>query len=87
MRRFYNQIFHCDYQMAWSPFDVQSCKIHMTMKGSFAPFTNLKVDQVVYKGEKFLSKYEIKRYRRYQTKFENIETITTEVTLGRQLYL
>ena len=85
MKQFYNQLFHCNYQMAWYPFDIQRCKIIMTMKGSFAPFTNLKVDEVDYKGEKFLTKYEVKRTRMFLRKWESTEAITVEVTLGRQL--
>ena len=85
MKRFYNQIFHCKYQMAWYPFDIQRCKLIMTMKGSFAPFTNLIVQRVNYKGEQFLTKYEVKATKMFLTKWEEKDAVVVEVTLGREL--
>ena len=57
----------------------------MTMKGNFAPFTDLKVGEVKYKGEKFLTKYEVKRTRMFNIQWEGKDAIVVEVTLGRQL--
>ena len=50
-------------------------QVIMTMKGNFAPFTDLKVGNVNYKGEKFLTKYEVKRTRMFQIQLEGKDAI------------
>ena len=32
MKRFYNQVFQCNYQMGWYPFDIQRCKVLSILK-------------------------------------------------------
>jgi len=59
MSRFYNQRFTCDYQMGWYPFDVQKCKMDLSIKKGFAPFTKLLADQLRYDGPPALTKYDI----------------------------
>ena len=36
MDRFYNIQFLCSYQMAWYPFDLQTCQLVLAMKGHLA---------------------------------------------------
>ena len=83
--RFYNQRFICDYQMAWYPFDIQRCRLTMSMKRAFAPFTKLKVEDIIYEGEKFLTKYEVKKVAMTVIDLRYSQAIFVEITLGRQL--
>ena len=85
MTRFYNQRFLCDYKMAWYPFDVQRCKLVMSMKKAFAPFTNLITEDVLYSGEKVLTKYEVKQVTMDVVELESTYAVSVEITLGRQL--
>jgi len=85
MSRFYNQRFSCDYQMAWYPFDIQRCDLVMSMKRAFAPFTKLVAEQVVYEGEQFLTKYEVKNVSMTVIEMRHSHAIFVEITLGRQL--
>ena len=85
LSRFYNQRFLCDYQMAWYPFDIQKCRLTMSIKRAFAPFTKLNVDSIVYDGEKFLTKYEVKDVAMSVTEEKFTQTVFVEITLGRQL--
>ena len=85
LSRFYNQRFLCDYQMAWYPFDIQQCHLTMSMKRAFAPFTKLMVDNIVYEGERFLTKYEVKNVAMSVSDHGFIQTVIVEITLGRQL--
>merc|ERR1719370_2880610 len=57
----------------------------MSMKRSFAPFTKLMVDSIVYEGERFLTKYEVKNVAMSVTDHGVIQTVFVEITLGRQL--
>ena len=44
--RFYNERFLCDYEMAWYPFDIQQCRLILSMSKAFAPFTHLLADKL-----------------------------------------
>ena len=85
MSRFYNQRFICDYKMAWYPFDIQRCHLTMSMKRSFAPFTKLMVEEIIYEGERFLTKYEVKNVAMTVTDLGYSQAVYVEITLGRQL--
>ena len=85
MTRFYSQKFMCDYQMAWYPFDIQRCRLTMSMKRAFAPFTKLVVEEVVYEGERILTKYEVKNITMTTTDLGDTQAVVVEITLGRQL--
>ena len=85
MSRFYNQRFICDYQMSWYPFDIQRCRLTMTMKRAFAPFTEMMVEEIAYEGEKFLTKYEVKNVTMTVIDLGYTQAISVEITLGRKL--
>ena len=85
MSRFYNQKFICNYMMGWYPFDVQRCQMTFSMRKAFTPFTNMEVDNILYEGEKFMTKYEVKNISMKIEKIANIQVVQVEITLGRQL--
>merc|ERR1719210_805767 len=85
MSRFYNQRFTCDYQMGWYPFDVQKCKMDLSIKKGFAPFTKLLADQLRYDGPPALTKYDIQETKIEVVKLEDVEAIRVTITLGRKL--
>ena len=85
MSRFYNQRFLCDYRLAWYPFDIQKCRLTMSMKREFAPFTKLMVEEIIYEGERFLTMYEVKHVAMNFTDLGFTQAVTVEITLGRQL--
>ena len=85
MTHFYNQKFLCNYQMAWYPFDIQICKIILIMKPAFAPFTKLKVGEVLYTGQTFLTNYEVKSVTMNIVTVEGNEAVSVEILLSRQL--
>ena len=71
--------------MAWYPFDIQKCRLVLSMKQAFAPFTKLLVEEIVYEGEIFLTKYEVKDMSMTVTDLASAQAVVVEITLGRQL--
>ena len=85
MVRFYNQKFFCDFKMYWYPFDVQKCRLRMTMKRAYDPFTELVVDKIAYEGDRMLTKYEVKDVIMKLDSQSKKQELYVEVVLGRQL--
>ena len=57
----------------------------MSMKRSFAHFTKLMVEEIIYEGERFLTKYEVKNVAMTVTDLGYSQAVFVEITLGRQL--
>jgi hypothetical protein len=95
--RFYNQRFLCDYEMAWYPFDVQRCRLLLSMRRAFSPFTKLAAEGMSYGGPSGLTKYEVMETRMevrvragvgYSDKvvsWEGGQAVAVTVVLGRKL--
>ena len=60
--RIYDVSFICEYDMAWYPFDVQSCQLSFTPFGNTGEYIVLVRDKILYKSGKDLSKYFIKQW-------------------------
>jgi hypothetical protein len=61
--RIYDVSFICKYNMAWYPFDVQSCELSFSPFGNTGTYVVLIKDVIQYKSEKDLSKYFIKQWK------------------------
>merc|ERR1712142_227075 len=85
MSRFYNQMFLCDYKMAWYPFDVQRCLMTMASKEASEPFIKLMAEEIVYVGEKLLTKYEVHNVTMDIIDLNYTHAVSVEITLGREL--
>merc|ERR1712142_774482 len=85
MSRFYNQMFLCDYKMAWYPFDVQRCLTTMASKEATEPFIELMAEEIVYAGEKLLTKYEVHNVTIDIIDLNYTHAVSVEITLGREL--
>ena len=85
MSRFYNEIFLCDYKMAWYPFDVQQCHMIMASKEAFEPFIELRAEKIAYVGETLLTKYEVHNVTMDIIDLNYTHAVSVEITLGREL--
>ena len=61
--RIYDIGFICDYNMAWYPFDVQTCELTLQPFGNTGKYISLIRDNIKYLGELDLSKYYIKQWK------------------------
>ena len=61
--RIYDIKFICEYDVAWYPFDVQTCKMTLAPFGNTGKYISLIRDQIQYLGELDLSKYYIKQWK------------------------
>jgi hypothetical protein len=61
--RIYDIKFICEYDMAWYPFDVQTCEMTLAPFENTGKYISLIRDQIQYLGELDLSKYYIKQWK------------------------
>ena len=85
LKRFYNTIFDCKYDMAWYPFDNQKCSLVFQMTEDALPFVNLEGDRVEYSGPTDLMLYFIKKIIIRQCSFNEVESACVDFILKRRL--
>ena len=56
LSRIYDISFICEYDMAWYPFDVQTCELTMQPFGNTGKYISLVRDEIQYRGKLDLSK-------------------------------
>ena len=66
--RVYSIQFFCEYDMAWYPFDVQTCRIEMIMDGVLENYADLLPGGVNFTGPKELTQYFVQNYKIEQKK-------------------
>ena len=82
MSRRYDVEWICDYNMAWYPFDTQSCAMLFDTEGNSGEFVELVATELNYLGPQDLTQYFIRSNNISLTPTGFIEV---EVVLGRRL--
>ena len=85
MCRVYSIQFFCDYDMAWYPFDQQTCKVEMVLDGVLDNYIDLLPGGVKFSGPTELTQYYVKTFRMDKNKIFKKGAIVVYVTLGRRL--
>ena len=83
--RVYSITFYCNYQMAWYPFDTQTCTMKMVFDGVLDNYANLLAGVLEFSGEKELTQYFIQDYRIKQETIQDMAAVVVYITLGRRL--
>ena len=83
--RVYSVKFFCEYQMAWYPFDQQTCRVEMVMDGVLDNYADLIPNGVHFSGAKELTQYFIKSFSIRNEKMKSKMTVVVSITLGRRL--
>ena len=60
--RVYSVKFYCEYQMAWYPFEQQTCNVEMVLEDVLDNYAELLPDGVLFSGAKELTQYYIKSF-------------------------
>ena len=85
MSRVYSIQFFCDYDMAWYPFDQQTCRVEMVLDGVLDNYIDLLPGGVKFSGPMELTQYYVKTLRMDKNKIFKKGAIVVYVTLGRRL--
>ena len=83
--RVYSIKFYCEYQMAWYPFDIQTCSIQMVFDGVLDNYADIVAGNLLFSGEKELTQYYVKRYEIRQGIIQKKSAVIISITLGRRL--
>ena len=84
--RVYSIKFFCEYQMAWFPFDIQTCTIQMVFDGVLDNYADIVPGSLHFSGEKELTQYFVKTYKIEQGTIQNQnKAVVVSLTLGRRL--
>ena len=83
--RVYSIEFYCEYQMAWYPFDIQTCTMEMVFDGVLDNYADLLSGVLKFSGEKELTQYFVQDYQISQEKIQDMTAVVVSVTLGRRL--
>ena len=83
--RVYSIKFYCNYQMAWYPFDIQTCSMDMVFDGVLDNYADNLAGALEFSGEKELTQYFVKGYRIKQGSIQNRSSVVVSITLGRRL--
>ena len=83
--RVYSVKFYCEYQMAWYPFDIQTCSIQMVFDGVLDNYADILAGSLVFSGEKELTQYFVKKYEIVKETIQKKEAVIVSITLGRRL--
>ena len=81
--RVYNVEWICVYQLAWYPFDTQTCHMILEADGNSKEFVNLNVGTIEYSGPLDLTQYFVKSTSMIKTENGTLEII---LVLGRRLF-
>ena len=85
MSRVYSIQFFCDYDMAWYPFDQQTCRIEMVLDGVLDNYADLLPGGVKFSGPMELTQYYVKTFKMDKSMILSKGAIVVYVTLGRRL--
>jgi len=83
--RVYSLKFDCEYQMAWYPFDIQTCSMEMVFDGVLDNYADLLSGKLQFSGERELTQYYVRSFQINQETIQNSAAIIVSVTLGRRL--
>ena len=83
--RVYSMKFYCDYQMAWYPFDIQTCSIQMVFDGVLDNYADILPGNLEFSGEKELTQYYVKGYEIREGSVQGKAAVVVSITLGRRL--
>ena len=83
--RVYSVQFFCEYDMAWYPFDIQTCHIEMVMDGVLDNYADLLPGGLLFSGPKELTQYFVKSFEIKKTSIQDKDGVTVYITLGRRL--
>ena len=83
--RVYSIKFYCEYQMAWYPFDQQTCFIEMLTDGVLDNYADLIPGVIEFSGKKELTQYFVKNFKMRNGRIKSKATVVISVTLGRRL--
>ena len=81
--RVYNVEWICVYQLAWYPFDTQTCRMILEADGNSEEFVDLNVGTIEYSGPLDLTQYFVKSTSLIKTENGTLDII---VVLGRRLF-
>ena len=85
MFRVYSVRFYCNYDMAWYPFDIQTCNIEMILDGVLGNYADLLPGGVNFTGPKELTQYFVQNYKITKNTIKTKAAVTVSMTLGRRL--
>ena len=83
--RVYSMKFYCEYQMAWYPFDIQTCSMQMVFDGVLQNYADILAGNLEFSGEKELTQYFVKNYEIKEGMIQKKTSVTVSITLGRRL--
>ena len=83
--RVYSIKFDCEYQMAWYPFDIQTCSMEMVFDGVLDNYADLLAGKLQFSGERELTQYYVRSFQIKQDTIQNSAAVIVSVTLGRRL--
>ena len=83
--RVYSIQFFCEYDMAWYPFDIQTCQIEMLMDGVLDNYADLMPGGVNFTGPKELTQYFVNNFKIEKNSIKTKDAVTVSMTLGRRL--
>ena len=81
----YSIKFDCEYQMAWYPFDIQTCSMEMVFDGVLDNYADLLAGKLQFSGERELTQYYVRSFQIKQDLIQNSAAVIVSVTLGRRL--
>ena len=81
--RVYNVEWICVYQLAWYPFDTQTCRMILGAEGNSEEFVDVNVGAIEYSGPMDLTQYFVKSTSMIKTKNG---TLDVTLVLGRRLF-
>ena len=83
--RVYSIQFYCEYQMAWYPFDQQTCTVEMLLDGVLDNYADLQSGGIKFSGPKELTQYFVKNFEIRNDKVKTKDSVIVSITLGRRL--
>ena len=83
--RVYSIKFDCEYQMAWYPFDIQTCSMDMVFDGVLDNYADLLAGILQFSGGRKLTQYYVRSFQIKQDIIQNSAAVIVSVTLGRRL--
>ena len=83
--RVYSIQFYCEYQMAWYPFDQQTCTVEMLLDGVLDNYADLQSGGIKFSGPKELTQYFVKNFEIKNDKVKTKDSVIVSITLGRRL--
>ena len=83
LSRFHKTTFLCNFDMAWYPFDTQTCSMIFKVEESLKDLIDLEVGNLTYSGPLDLTQYFVRRRNFFKDR--NSNTLNVEISLGRRL--